>query len=268
LRLAGFVLVTTMASWAITTHHVPVLGDEFTNFITSLAMCSLLSGMLWLVYVALEPYVRRRWPGRIIAWNRLLAGDWRDPLVGRDVLLGAFFGCGLMMLGYAHALVPGWMGMPPVMPQPVYLGGLEGFQYVPALLAAQVLNSLLFSATIMFLLLLLTIVTRRERVAVALLGLILVPFFFGSGSLLLDITVGAVVSAVTLFVLLRFGMLALVFVEFFLLLFNVYPVTSDFTVWYAGTSAFAAAVGVALILYGFKTSLAGQPLFRGSFLGD
>jgi serine/threonine-protein kinase len=268
LRLAGFVLLTTMGSWLISTHHVPVLGDEFANFVMALASCSLLSGMLWLVYVALEPYVRRRWPGRIIAWNRLLAGDWRDPLVGRDVLLGAFFGCALMMLGYAQALAPGWMGLPPISPLPIYLGGLKGFQYVPSLLASQVLNSLLFSATLMFLLLLLTIVTRRERVAVALLGLILVPFFFGSGSLLLDVSVGAVVSAVTLFVLLRFGMLALVFMEFFLLFFSFYPVTTDFNAWYAGTAAFGAALGVALILYGLKTSLAGQPLFRGSLLGD
>jgi hypothetical protein len=158
--------------------------------------------------------------------------------------------------------------MPPAMPEPVHLRGLFGIQYVPLLVAMQVLNSLLFSATIMFLLLLLTIVTRRERVAVVLLGLIMVPFFFGSGNLAVDICVGAVVSFVTLFVLLRFGMLALVFTEFFLLFFAFYPVTSEVTAWYAGASAFAAALGTALILYGFKSSLAGQPLFRNSLLGD
>jgi hypothetical protein len=64
------------------------------------------------------------------------------------------------------------------------------------------------------------------------------------------------------FVLLRFGMLALVFMQFFVLLFNFFPVTSDFSAWYAGTSASAAALGAALILYGLKTSLAGQPLFK------
>ena len=268
LRLAGFGFLTTMASWATGAHHVPVLGSEFNAFLTALASCLLLSGMLWLVYVALEPYVRRRWPGRIIGWNRLLAGDWRDPLVGRDVLLGAFFGCALMMVGYAQILAPSWLGMPPVTPQPVNLRGLFGVQYVPILLASQVLNSLLFSATVMLLLLLLTIVTRRERLAVVLLGLGTVPLYFGSGSLALDLVVGALVSFVTLFVLLRFGMLALVFMEFFLLFFNYYPVTGELTAWYAGASAFAAFLGVALILYGLKTSLAGQPLFRNSLLND
>jgi serine/threonine-protein kinase len=268
LRLAGFGFLTMMASWVTRTHHVPVLGDEFEGFITALAGCLLLGGMLWLVYVALEPYVRRRWPGRIIGWNRLLAGDWRDPLVGRDVLLGAFFGCALMVVGYAQILAPRWLGLPPVMPQPVNLRGLFGVQYVPILLVSQVLNSLLYSATIMLLLLLLTLVTRRERVAVALLGLALAPLFFGSGNLALDLVVGALVSFVTLFVLLRFGMLALVFMEFFLLFFNFYPITGELTAWYAGASAFAAVLGVALILYGLKTSLAGQPLFRTSLLND
>jgi serine/threonine-protein kinase len=268
LRLAGFGFLTMMASWVTRTHHVPVLGDEFNGFLTALAECLLLGGMLWLVYVALEPYVRRRWPGRIIGWNRLLAGDWRDPLVGRDVLLGAFFGCLLMMTAYAQILAPRWLGLPPVMPQPVNLRGLFGVQYVPVLMASQVLNSLLYSATIMLLLLLLTLVTRRERVAVALLGLALAPLFFGSGNLALDLVVGGLVSSVTLFVLLRFGMLALVFMEFFLLFFNFYPVTAELTAWYAGASAFAAALGVALILYGLKTSLAGQPLFRTSLLND
>jgi hypothetical protein len=139
---------------------------------------------------------------------------------------------------------------------------------VPILVALQVLNSLLFSATIMFLLLLLTIVTRHERVAVVLLGLIMVPFFFGSSSLVADAIVGVAAAVITLFVLLRFGMLALVFMQLFLLFFNFYPITSEVTAWYAGASACAAVLGSALILYGFKSSLAGQPLFRNSLLGD
>jgi hypothetical protein len=80
--------------------------------------------------------------------------------------------------------------------------------------------------------------------------------------------VGALAAVATLFVLLRFGMLALVFTQFFMLFFYIYPVTADFTAWYSGASAFAAALGALLILYGFKSSLAGQPLFRTSLLND
>ncbi|HEX7313138.1 MAG TPA: serine/threonine-protein kinase [Pyrinomonadaceae bacterium] len=267
-RLAVFCFVLTLLEWLIGAHHVPSLIDEFNNFLFGLAESLLVGGMLWLIYIALEPYVRRRWPGRIIGWSRLLAGDWRDPLVGRDLLLGALFGCVLVLLTFGQRVVAPWLGFPPPRPEPIVLGGLTGMQNAVGLIPGQVLNSLFFSSTLMFLLLLLTIVTRRERVGAVLLGLLVASFFIGGNNLALDLCVGLPVAAVMLFVLLRFGMLALVFMEFFLTLFSFYPVTTDFNAWYAGTAAFGAALGVALILYGLKTSLAGQPLFRTSLLND
>ena len=36
--------------------------------------------------------MRRRWPQTLISWTRVLAGRLRDPLVGRDVLVGAACG--------------------------------------------------------------------------------------------------------------------------------------------------------------------------------
>ena len=75
-------------------------------------------------------------------------------------------------------------------------------------------------------------------------------------------------AALILFVLLRFGMLAAFFTQFFALTFFLFPMTTNFSVWYAGTAAIALAVSLALLLFGFRTSLAGQPLFRGSLVGD
>jgi serine/threonine-protein kinase len=268
MRLAGFVFLLTNVTWLFGAHHVPSVSGEFSTFMESLAFGLLVGCMLWLVYVALEPFVRRRWPGRIISWNRLLAGDWRDPLVGRDLLLGAFFGSALVLVGYTQVIVPRWAGLPPTQPATVVLRGLLGFQYVPNLVVAQVLNSLTFPAILMFLLLLLTIVTRRERVAVVLLWLVYATPYLGGGYIYLDAPYGLIISAATVFILLRFGMLTLVFTQFFILFFNFYPVTSDFSAWYAGSSAFAALLGAGLMLYGFKSSLAGQPLFKGSLIGD
>ncbi len=45
------------------------------------------------------------------------------------------------------------------------------------------------------------------------------------------------------------------------------PMTLDPSQWYAGYSFFALAVMVALMLYGFYISLAGQPLFRDELQG-
>ena len=46
------------------------------------------------VVLAVEPFLRRRWPRTIAGWNRLFAGRVRDPLVGRDVLFGLTAGVG------------------------------------------------------------------------------------------------------------------------------------------------------------------------------
>jgi serine/threonine-protein kinase len=267
LRLAAVIFLLTCVSWFFGAHHVPTLA-EFSNFMENLSFCLLVSGMLWLVYVALEPFVRRRWPARIIAWNRLLAGDWRDPLVGRDLLLGAFVGCGIVLLGYLQIIAPRWLGLADTTPATLYLKGLMGLQYVSNMLVGQVLNSLLFPAAFMLLLLLLTILTRREWVAVVLLGLLYTSFGLAGEHIAIDLPIAALVSAIILFVLLRFGLLALVFTYFFILIFNFYPVTSDLSAWYAGATVFAIVLGATLIVFGFQTSLAGQRVFSGSLVED
>ena len=48
--------------------------------------------MVWLLYLAVEPFVRRRWPQTIVSWSRILGGKLRDPLVGGDILIGVAFG--------------------------------------------------------------------------------------------------------------------------------------------------------------------------------
>ena len=58
----------------------------------------LLGMVVYAIYMALEPDVRRRWPETLIAWSRVLTGRWTDPLVGRDVLLG-------ILVGVVHRLL-------------------------------------------------------------------------------------------------------------------------------------------------------------------
>ena len=61
--------------------------------------------LVWLLYIALEPHLRRVWPETMIGWSRLLAGSVRDPLVGRDVLVGVLIaiGDGLILALHTHA---------------------------------------------------------------------------------------------------------------------------------------------------------------------
>jgi hypothetical protein len=78
-------------SWIFGAHHV-ASTDEIGFFISSFAFMLLTSGVFWLVYVALEPFVRRKSPDVLVSWTRALSGEWRDPRVSRDVLFGVAFG--------------------------------------------------------------------------------------------------------------------------------------------------------------------------------
>jgi hypothetical protein len=60
----------------------------------------------------------------------------------------------------------------------------------------------------------------------------------------------------------------MVVMQFFVFTFVFYPVTTDFSAWYAGSTIFALAVALALMAYGFYISLAGQKLFSGDLIGD
>ena len=66
------------------------------------AMPALVALLAWCFYAAIEPSVRRAWPGMLISWTRLIDGRWRDPLVGRDLLVGS------TLMAVARLTIAGW----------------------------------------------------------------------------------------------------------------------------------------------------------------
>ena len=84
------------ASWArgcSATNHVGSVGSKIDRFFArDRHGRSSTPALLWLTYLGLEPYVRRFSPDSLIGWTRLVAGSWRDPRVGRDVMIGVAAG--------------------------------------------------------------------------------------------------------------------------------------------------------------------------------
>ena len=68
--------------------------------------CGGLGILAWGVYLAFEPYFRRRYPELLVSWTRLIGGRWGDPLVGRDLLGGLLLGCGAVLVVEAIAATP------------------------------------------------------------------------------------------------------------------------------------------------------------------
>ncbi|HET6972430.1 MAG TPA: serine/threonine-protein kinase [Pyrinomonadaceae bacterium] len=268
-RLAGFLVVVFSLRWLFSSHHVATEAEAF-NFITGVQTILYWTFFFWVVYLAFEPFVRRRWPGRIVSWSRLLAGGFRDPLVGRDILIGAVFGLGIILSNfYLASLAPQWLGYPPAIPWMDFPATqLLGIRSFPFGITQQIFGALFQSFILLFFLLLLYIILRRERLAAVAVWLI--------GSVALSLThetpLGVPFSCVAVFllvwVLYRYGLLALVSTIFFLHLVIFFPITSDFTAWYAADFVLALIVSLTIAGFAFYTSLAGQPLFRASLPDD
>jgi hypothetical protein len=267
-RLALFFFTARMLIWIFDAHHIWSI-DEFLVFIEYLKAALFPACFLWLIYIALEPYVRRRWPEGIISWSRLLAGGFRDPLVGRDILIGALFGVVLIVNNYLADLVPKWLGQPPNKP---FIDGQKmlGMRTFITDLNELLTSTLFVSFIFLFLLVFLFIILRRKWLA-ALAGWIfyacLLSLALGDKatiSLLFAITASLLIVGV----LYRYGLLAMISAMFFFHAWVFLPITTELSAWYAGDFVLALAIYIALAFYSFYISLAGQPLFRGNLLED
>ena len=269
-RLAVFTFAAGQSAWLVEFSHVPSAAAEFDAFFRNISARLLSAVLFWLLYVALEPYVRRRWPHRIISWSRLLAGDWRDPLVGRDVLLGGLCGVAGGAVVLLSRAAPRLLGLPEASPHNIILSRLLGpRQLVAGLLLQDIGLTLSLALGLLFLLLLLYILLRREWLAVGVLSVGLMLLFSAMGDqLLITLPFGALWAAAAVFVLTRLGLLATTSYLLFQCLCVEYPLTTDLSAWYAGGTLFALGVAVALALYGFRTSLAGRPLFGGRLIQE
>jgi serine/threonine-protein kinase len=266
-RLALFVFFMSLVR-GLFAHHVPTFG-EWGILWQSVQNALLGACIFWLLYIALEPFVRRRWPAKIISWTRLMAGDFRDPLIGRDILIGAVLGISLLPIQFIIKHIPQWLGWPSAAIAFEPANEQLGLRYAVEALPAQIQAGLLFGLGLLFLLLLLTIMLRNERLAVGATWLICaVPLFFAASDQPLRLLTAPLGAALILIPLVRYGLLAMISAQFFFHLWIFYPITFNLSAWYAGSFIVGLAASLALAFYAFYISLAGQPLLRGTFLED
>ena len=268
-RIAAFVLSVFFLRWLFAAHHVST-EEEALNFISNVQNMLFWTFFFWVVYLAFEPFVRRRWPGRIISWSRLLAGGFRDPLVGRDILIGAVFGLGILLCNFYLAnVVPQWFGYPPATPWFDFPATqLLGIRSAAQGIMLQLFAALFQSFIVLFFLLLLYILLRRERIAAIVLWSIITVAISLTHETVVALPFAAAGALLVVVVLYRYGLLALISAIYFLHFVIFFPITSDFSAWYAADFVLALLLALALVVCAFYTSLAGQPLFRGALPDD
>lgn len=259
LALAGIALYTV--SWLLEEHHV-MTPRELVLFLMFASKVLTQAGLIWVVYIALEPLVRRRWPQILVSWTRLLAGEWRDPLVGRDILIGCVAGSGGFCLlglriladlrfGYSSPLVR------------ANLDTLLGTASFVSVISSQFAGaSLAFPLGILFLFLLMRIVLRNDGLAAAA-SVVLV---FLPGNVSIDGWIGGlfgvIYGSLLMFVLIRFGLIGLSGFYVVALFPSTFPITLQTSAWYFAAGFAAMLVTVAIALYAFRISLGGRRLLE------
>jgi hypothetical protein len=263
-RLAAFLFVVYLGANILSLHHVAE-SAELTQLLRAAADALFYSGMIWLLYIALEPYVRRFWPEVLISWSRLLAGRIRDPRVGRDVLIGGVAGSFLALGVSLHILLPAWLGRTPTPPDLPNLAVLSGLG--PTVAGLLQSFDLAFPVFLLFLILLGRVILRNQWLALGAVTILWSSLTaLQSENVLLDLVIFIPLVASVLYVLMRFGLLAMV--GMVLLTGSSYLVPFNASSWYMGAWLLQPLVAIALATFAFRISLAGRPLFGGDLLRD
>ncbi|MCB9834205.1 MAG: serine/threonine protein kinase [Planctomycetes bacterium] len=219
-------------------------------------------------FMAIEPHLRRFWPRSLVGWTRLAAGRWRDPMVGREFLIGMATAIGVVGLFHLAGLVlPAWIMFRPA----EWNGALQSLGGQGLKLQQLSLDP---ATAIIWVLMLATVFVglrllfRRKLPAEILAALLPVILYLSveargvpAGEFAAGVVLRLVYFATFTFLLSRVGFIAAIGAVLGLQLTRSWPLTSDLGHWYAPGSLIALLVIAGLASWSARRALAGAPLF-------
>lgn len=268
-RVMLAVIVVGVLDWASGTHYTSEVNVTFGRFMDNTSIAVFKGVFLYMIYLALEPFIRRRMPHLLISWSRLLGGGLRDPLVGRDVLLG--IACGAALVAFMRGLLalPWWFDVSGVQPLAVNRFSLDGLAGSFSVICAMADRAIINSLAMLGVFFLLHVILRKRWLAAGVLGVVMALLFSSeSANAGMLIAIGVVMGGLLTFVLLRLGQLAFLTTWFTLMVLNSFPLPLDLARWYAAHLLLALAVLLGLAAFAFYASLGGRPLFGAALAED
>lgn len=262
-RLAIFMAITFLLSTVLTSSHAPVVPESMFIFL-AIAVAAFGGVAAWSAYMALEPFIRRRLPETLITWSRVLAGQLRDPLHGRDVLIGILAASGWSVLRTLFNLS---ITTNPALDS-LNKDALLGTRHNAGILISAFTLGVAGSVALLMLFFLLRLVMRKQWLTAA--GVILINALISSAANLsvINACIWFLWFGLMMFLLLRFGLVACCVLVSSAIVLVSFPITANFSVWYASNGLLAIVVLLALAGVAFYTSLGGQKVFKGSLLEE
>ena len=266
-RLANFLFFVFLVMWALQAHHLASMG-EFGTVVLGLAWAFLVSTLARMLYFGLEPFVRRRDPHTLIGWVRLISGKIRDPLVGRDILIGMTYGVLLGVFESAdNVLLPLFGGAPPL-PGTPSMESLLGVKQTLGSVFAYTWIFVVYSLAIFFVLFLVRLLVKKDWIAAIVIVFLGAITNTGGDYFWMTFLAAAVIWLSIYLVLRRFGLLGLVVGLVVQNMLVTFPMTTHLSRWYASGAIAGMMAIVALTLFALHSALGGQSLFNAKVLDD
>ncbi|MBA3640526.1 MAG: hypothetical protein H0W53_14885, partial [Acidobacteria bacterium] len=265
-RVALFLIAVWVAAWALGARHSLAADSEADLFFSALAFSIANVGFTWLFYLGLEPFVRRFCPEMLIGWTRLLRAQYRDPLVGRDVLVGCAVGVLLVLLGALSPMIGAAMSGVPGPPRVSNAAYLLGAQHSVSSLLRVLPNALQIAMFGTFIYVVLLALVRRRAVAIGILAVLFGALVLAEGGgaerLWIILLFAALLVIPLLYAFIRYGLLALATSMAVNQALQLAPLTLDLTKPHALASSMTILLVGGLAAYAFHVSRAGGGLLR------
>ncbi|MEZ5346464.1 MAG: serine/threonine-protein kinase [Pyrinomonadaceae bacterium] len=270
-KLAVFIFAAVLLFKILTADWRPdfenLLNRSFALFAASLSTPL----TVFVVYLAVEPLIRKRWTEVLVSWNRLLRGEFRNPMIGRDILVGFFLSVCTAILCFCSAygrflMNPDSIVEPFRIRNSLYLNGITSsvgslLEIIPVVVTGAFVT--------LFVLLIFSLLLKKRWMAIsatfAFFVLTALPDAISQNDWLF--LVYAVFGGVFgLFAVLRFGFMALIAFIFMNVLNSVTTNTYDPSSFYFPTTIMLFALVFGIAFYAFFISIGGQPIFSGKVL--
>ena len=264
-RLAAIAFALSMGQWLLGAAHFADVTAETARFSSKLGSAILGASLFGLLYLAIEPHVRRLWPHLLVTWSRLVSGRLRDPLFGRDLVIGSLTGLAMTLITFGHYAIPGLLGWPdftPPMPVVRVLAGSGAYwAHLLALMSDALGNAIVGGVGLT----LLRLVIRDARVvyviATAAFSFLAARGQIVTGNLSLDLAIGVLLVVPILWTIIRFGFVAgmVSFTVHFMT--KDVPMTLDSSRIYFNDGLIAAVLVTTIVVVGFALARAREPIF-------